>query len=302
MKKLLLFFLFLLPISYAQDFSVGVSPLIIDLGEIEKGSTEAIEFNVITSSTEPFSIYLTPENGLIDFFNKAGYENLVYNYSEQKTDIWITLLDNPVRADPVDQSDGKSKTKKVNLLLNIPRDAENGYHIVNIKPSPEIPSGATGDVGTTIIGVVSVNILFNIQGDAVRAGKILDVVQAPYSKGVAFKTYFKNTGTTTISARVFQDIYDLDNKLAEAQSFRETLAPGETKDFTVSFQLEETLPKKDYTIRTTVDYTTGDVSMNSTMRLEAVYYPTEVKEISIPLWLLALLVIIILIVIYRWVR
>jgi hypothetical protein len=301
MRKILLFFLFLLPISFAQDFSVGVSPLIIDLGTIEKGGTEAIEFNVITGSTEPFFIYMIPENGLLDFFNKAGYEQLIYNYSEQETKTWITLLDNPVRADPVNQSDGKSKTKRVNILLNVPRDAENGYHIVNIKPSPEIPTGATGGGGTTVIGVVSVNILFKLQGDAVRAGKILDVVQIPYSKGVAFKTYFKNTGTMTISARVFQDIYD-GSKIAESQSFEEKLAPGDTKDFTVSFQLEETLPDKEYTIHTTVDYTTEDVSMNSTMKLEAVYYPTGVEEISIPLWLLALLIIIIFVVIYRWVK
>ena len=92
------------------------------------------------------------------------------------------------------------------------------------------------------------------------------------------------------------------SQIAEAQSFQETLAPGETKDFTVSFQLEETLPNKDYTVHTTVDYTTGDVSLNSTMKLEAIYYPTEAEGLSIPIWLLALLVIIIFILIYRWVK
>jgi hypothetical protein len=306
MKKFiaLILFLMLVQASNAQDFSVGVSPLIVNIGELEKGSTSPIKFNLITQSSEPFSIYLDPEEGRIDFFNKVGYTNLVFNYSEQKVASWIRLLDNPVEALAVDPAKPNARsTMEVSALLEIPSDAESGYHVINIKPEPEIPAGGAGEVGTSIIGIVSVNVLFRVQGNVIRNGKILDVVQVPSGKGIAFKTYFKNTGTTTISASASQKIYDSDSEIAEASSTGAVLAPQETKDFLVTFDTNEIDIGKDYTIFTTVDYFTGKTYMNSTMRIEAVpYIPPGTKEIAVPLWVFIVLFVIVLVVVYRWIR
>ena len=106
----------LIQVVHAQDFSVGVSPLLIQLDNLDKGSKTVIKFNLITHSTIPFSVDLEPEDARIDFFSKPAYSNLGYNYSEESTASWAKILENPVSIEAVEDVN-KRNTKEVSFLL-----------------------------------------------------------------------------------------------------------------------------------------------------------------------------------------
>lgn len=306
----ILFFVFsvllLSPISFAAiEFSVGVSPPILDLGEIERGSTKIVKFYLVTPSTEPLLVYLEPEKGNLDFFIRDRYKDLVYNYSEEDVIYWAEFLNNPIELKPGNET---LKTRageirgwrEVGFLLNIPKDAEPGYHILKIKPYPSVPSEVIGQAGARVIAITSVTVLFNVPGDAKREGIILDVTPGNYiGNRLEINTYFQNVGTTTISAKASQNIYKNGKSIANLTSSLEFIKPREVKALK-TFLPTEGISFGDYDVFTTVDYTTGSASKTSTLTIS----PPPVAVVTpvvFPWWIIILIVIVaIAIYIHRW--
>jgi len=296
-------------ISYAAiEFSVGVSPPVVDLGEVEKGSSKIVKLFLVTPSTEPLLIYLEKERGNLDFFGRDQYRNLTFNYSEQDTVSWAEFLKNPIELTPANET---LKTKageikgwrEVDFLLNVPKDAEPGYHITRINPLPTIPSEAIGQTGARVVAITSVTVLFKVPGDSIREGIILDVNPGDYvGDRLEINTHFQNTGTTTISARAYQNVYRNGESIENISSPTEYIKPGEIK-ILKSYLSRDKISVGNYNVFTTVDYTTDYITKNSTMsitsRLPTVTKPTE----EFPYWIIILIVIIIIaIFIYRWYR
>lgn len=290
----------------ALEFSIGVSPPIIDVGSVEQGSTKIVKFYLVTPSTEPLLVYLESEPGSIDFFNRAKYASIVYNYSEENVVSWAEFLKNPIELTPSNET---LKTKggeingwrEISFLLNVPENAEPGYHLMRIKPVPTVPNEVLGQTGARVVAIVGVNVLLNVLGDANRDGFILDVTPGNYiGNKLEIDTYFKNTGTVTISASASQNIYNSDESIANISSSRDLIKPGEVKI------LKSLLPTKgvssgDFDVFTTVSYSTGSVSKNSTITIS----PPAIIALQPQVfpWYIIILIIVILalaIWIYRW--
>ena len=312
--KFFLFFgilLILLPriVSAQTEFSVGVSPSVIDLGTLNEGSTNIVKFFLVTPSAEPLLVNLQPESGNIDFFS-TRYQGLIVNYSEEDTTSWLDLLKNPVELSPSNQTLQTTAGQingwtEINFLINVPANAEPGYHIVKIKPVPSVPSEVLSGAGARVVAVTYVTALFNVPGDPVRQGIILDVNSGNFvGNELEIRTYFQNTGTDTISARAFQTVYDNNGTgIANLTSANDFVKPGET-EVLLSYLPTTGLAIGDYNITTNVGYTTGNVSQNSTITLSA-KPPTTVaaQPEAFPSWILILVLIIIIIVtilIYKW--
>jgi len=303
---LLLGFLFSLIPTNAVDFTVGVSPQVVELGETERGTTKIVKFYLVTPSTEPLLVYLEPERGNIDFFGKDKYKNLIFNYSEEDTVSWIEFLKNPVELAPSNETlktvAGEIRGwREVSFLLNIPNEADPGYHVIKVKPVPSIPSEIVGQAGARVVAITSVSVLFNVPGDAIRDGLILDVTPGNYiGNRLEINTYFQNVGTITIMAKGYHNFFNSNISIINTTSSLETIRPGEVKTLK-SFLPPEAVSFGDYDVYTTVSYTTSQTTKNSTISIP----PPPViivKPEGFPWWLVILVILIIMITIfiYKW--
>ena len=304
-----IFISFFASISFGDTtFAVGVSPPVVNMGEIERGTTNLVKFYIVTVSEEPLLVYLEPENGMLDFFD-SHYNNFIFNYSEEGSSKWVRFLSNPVELKPTNNSlntgyETIKGWKEVDFMLQISKDAEPGYHLIKIRPAPASPSGSSGRIGTMVVAVTSVNILFKIPGDANRKGIILDTVSEGSSSPnqVEINTYFQNTGTVTISAYALQKIYDKNgNFITQISSSKEYLRPNEAKPLK-SFLSLSSVPFGDYDVYTTVDYTTDSAYKNSTVSITSGMMIAKAKAEEFPMWVFIVIIIIIAIIIYRWTR
>jgi hypothetical protein len=288
------------------EFSVGVSPSIVDLGMLSRGSTNIVKFFLVTPSTEPLLVYLNPERGNIDFFATHN-GNLITNFSEEDTSTWVNLLKNPVELTPSNQTlqtvAGQiSGWREVNFLVDVPNNAEPGYHIAKVKPAPSVPSEIVAGAGARVVAVTYVTVLFDVPGDSERQGVILDVNSGGFiGNELEIRTYFQNTGTDTISARAYQSIYKNVTGVSNISSSIEFVKPGETKVL-MSYLPMTGISLDSYDVKTTVSYTTGIASRNSTISISNKPAAIAQQPEAFPLWILIFVFIIILIavLIYRW--
>ncbi|MEM5836759.1 MAG: hypothetical protein QXR09_02970 [Candidatus Aenigmatarchaeota archaeon] len=301
----LMIFLITIQPTLAVDFTVGVSPAVIDLGEVEAGSTKIVKFFLVTPSTEPLLVYLEAEEGNLDFFSRDQYKQLVFNYSEEPTANWVEFLSNPVEIKPSNESlrigAGEIKGwKEISFLLNVPEKAEPGYHLVKVKPLPRVPSEAIGQAGARVVAVTSVSILFKIPGEAKREGVILDVTQGKYfGDRLEINTYFQNTGSVTLSAKAFQSIFNGNELIENLTSPFQFVKPGEVAILKTFLPLNKISPGK-FEVFTTVDFATNSTSKISTLTIEALPIVEKPEEIF-PWWVVILILILLISIgIYKW--
>lgn len=314
MKKLVFFvflfvFLFSLKSSLAAEFSVGVSPSLINLDQISPGTSKPVSFFIVTASDETLLVYLEPSEPLIDFFDNPSYKGYLINYSQEPTSSWVQTFSNPVELKPQGQLNTVGGTVKgwreINFLLNIPDNVEPGYHLVKIFPRPYLPSGSIGQVGVQIAAITPVTMFFRVPGDAIRDGKILDVTTGrQIGNNIELFVHFINTGTVSISAKANEIKIYGKNSTISLSSDTKLIRPGETQVLTSMLSLDG-LEQGEYNVFANVDFITGSTSINSTVRIYPKPFvpPTaEVpKPVEIPLWLLIFIGIIIIgIIVYRY--
>jgi hypothetical protein len=292
-------------LSMADDrLFVGVSPPIVDLGILERGTTNVVKFYAVTVSDQPLVVFLECENGRLDFFNNH-YKDSIFNFSEEDTVSWVKFISNPVELRPQNNSlstdyESIKGWREVSFLLDVPNNAEPGYHLIRVKPNPQETS--TQSTGTMVVAVTSINIIFNVSGEAQRKGVILDTVnEGTGSNTMRMNTYFQNIGTETISAKSTQMVYDKDDRLLkEVVSATKLVKPKEISNLVGIMPLSG-VPLGDYKVLTTVSYTTDSAYKNSTLSITQNSIKAPVKSEDYTIWVFILAIIIIAIVIYRWV-
>jgi hypothetical protein len=297
-------------VSFA-DYSIGVSPGTIDMGNISSGSTKSVDFYLTTPSENSIFLRLDSERGNLNFFSKPQYSGLIYNHSEEDTTPWVKVINNPVEIRPDNEtlrtSGGLFRGKeKISFLIDVPKDAEPGYHIVYIKPVPSTPSDNIGTVGSRVVAVTSLGVIFNVPGNAIRRGAILDTEMGSYSESrLEIKTYFQNTGTMTISANAIQRIYNGSELIQEMYAGEQFVKPKEIKVFTTYLDASK-VAIGDYNAYTIVDYTTGQAERGSIVKVispstAAAFVAGPEGSSLLPLLIIAIIVIF-SIIIYRRIR
>ena len=303
----LLFFALSPLASCAEDrLFVGVSPSVVDLGELEVGTTNLVKFYIVTISENPILVRLEAENGRLDFFDN-NYVDSIFNFSEEDTASWVKFLSNPVELKQQNETlttnyESIRGWREVNFLLEVPRNAEPGYHLIKVRPTPLETSVTKEAVGANVIAITSINVILQVPGDAKREGVILDSTSDYGQNNLEMNTFFKNIGTTTITARAIQRIYDKDSDfVTEIASSKQFVKPNEIKSLN-SFLPLTSLSAGDYQVLTTVSYTTDSAYKNSTIFIspEAILVKPGTEELST--WVFIIIIIIIAIVIYRWIH
>jgi hypothetical protein len=282
-------------ISLSQQYTVGVSPPIIDLGNVNRGETKNVKFYIISPSNEEMLVHLIQYPDNLDFA-RAYNPGAIANYSEEDVSSWIRYFSNPVllkpQPQPLQTSIGKIiNWREISFLLSIPNNAEPGYHSFGIQPEPEFAGQAGGQVGVGIIAVTKVNVIFRVPGEAIRSGEIIDAL----GEGNKVRIFFKNTGTVTMKVIASGEIY-YNNKTYSFSSARETARPNELKEIVafLSEPLEGNLDSK-----ITVDYTSD--KLEKKMVINFVKKPIQLQKPIDLTFLIYIILVIVIILVARWI-
>ena len=257
-----------------SDYTVGISPPYSDIGEIEPGSSKLVNFRILTPSTEPLLIYLEKLDADSGIFHPVPAE-----LSEQSCAEWADIIKNPITIEPMNEPRSYSYA---DLMLNVPPDAEPGYHRIMVRPSVYVPDQNLGMLGSAVVGVTTFSLTFRVPGEALRSVMILDTLKTDQSTDrMEITTYVQNNGTVTLNARVTQRLGNI-----TVPSSTQTLAPQEIKAFTAYLPLEAFESGKVYQAESVADYATGNATMAYDISLEGEIRKQPSGQQAFQLWVL----------------
>ena len=289
-----------------SQISVGVSPPILDLGEINPGESKIARFYIITSSKEKMLVYLGSSKGNINIFKKPQYTDYLKYYSEEDTSSWIEFVDNPMELIYLEKKPENLKNdinleqfREVKFIINVPKNAEPGYHTGFIEMDPVPPQSGKADI--SVKSIVPLTYIFKVKGDAIRSGRIIDIFHYDYSFDRRWvKVLYQNDGTVTTFVNQGKiEIFDDDGKLIlEKPTTGGYVKPNEIFEFD-SFIDPKEIEDGEYNVRVTFDYNSGNVSRDLVLNLgflkgSTVKAVETKKEFKIPWTIIILLVIIII--------
>jgi len=309
MRKIIYFvliisFLVLISKCHAQ-LTVGVSPAVLDLGEIEPGTSKIARFYLVTTSEEKFFVYMKPNKGNIRTFTIDKYKDYINNYSEEDASSWVEFLRNPVEMEePLNKETTKigapiNGAREVIFILKIPEDAEPGYHSGRIDLEPTTFEGAPSMI--SIKAVAPLIFIFKVPGTAIREGKILEISSGDYTPDGRLKLniYFQNTGTITLHATGSAEIWDDRGKLDSMGTNFAGVEPGKIVNF-VGFWSPKNMEIGKYNATARIDYVTGSAFKQSIIDVYKPPTPPIGKvieeEFVFPWWAIILIFIVIVLI------
>jgi len=293
-------------IASAKQFQVGVTPAVINLGEIRPGETKRGSFVITTTSDESFMVDIDVNRGSLDFFN-GRYGYILEEYSEEDASGWVNFLNVPIYLDTETGGSGSGtiRAEQINFIVNVPEDAEPGYHLVEIAPNPEVPSGWSTAVN--IVAITKIHALFMVSGDVKRDGDVLEINARNVGSRTRVDVLFHNTGSVSMFAAAKKiDLYDTEGNLLEnIWSTKTFTRPGEIVKLT-GF-VTEALNPGSYLVTANVSYLTGNVAKETDIWIEGI--PGQAapvpggppQEAAFPWWVLIIAILVFGFIIYRYV-
>lgn len=256
-KYLILAVTLVLLAGFTQAVKVGVYPGVNDLGTVERGQTVSGQIVLINPDGGEVSLSLQHPNPSFYTVRPESYDFVPENASQEDVTDWFSLESREVqlRETRLFQVDGRSVEGNgaVSYILNVPGNAEPGYHRVQVLPDLEKSSGNT--IGTQGISVH--NIVFQVPGRAVRDGEILGFYgQRKTAQTEVVKTVVQNTGSVTATFRVNTRVL-LENRSVDLGGTGKTLSPGEIGVFRRSWDLDGRESGR-YNVSSDVSWSTGD--------------------------------------------
>jgi len=299
----------------ALSISLGIAPSVTDLGDVSAGSKYIVDFYIITDYDSDMSASLKTTPIGSDFLDPArfrgSYRFIPALASEEDITGWMKYIENPVVIKPEKRTyslkDGSYviANKRATAILDIPADAEPGYHAAYIEPRPGISVYGKG-LGTTLIAVARMIVVFNVDGNPARSGAISSFSSQRNDYATEqIKIMFENTGTQTLIAKGTDiRVYDNGKLIGTLTTNFRSVSPGETAELDANWNVVAVDPGQ-YEIRATVSWTTGEAYREGVVDVHpAPARPLPSGEIikipsGFPYWIVIAVVIVIGIIIYR---
>lgn len=306
--SLLLTFSLLLGLSKA--ISLGVAPGVMYVGELERGKEYAVDFYLLTNSDNDLLTSLSFMEGKKALFEKnvtGRYIFIPNEASEEDISDWIKFLRSRMvvssrESFPVRFPDGTivNANEKATFVLDVPDDAEAGYHHFEVVLSPQMPSG-TG-MGVSTIGITRPVFIFKVPGNVERHGTIEGVAGSRSEGRATVDVLFRNSGTVTVSARVSSlDIYNETGYYMDTIKGGFVKVPPKSTGILRVYWFDKDMDKqKTIKVEATVDYITGQVTKEAmvTIPKSEVKPREEIKVEEFPWWIIILVIGLILLYIY----
>ena len=293
-----LFFSLIFILSVNAQLNIGVSPPVLNLGNINPDSSKIARFYLISPSSETILTYMTPVDGKIDWFKNSDFKDYTSNFSEQSVSSCVEFINNPVKLEQTKDEMIKGASE-VTFILKVPKDIEPGYHMGMINLNP---AGPEKKAMFNIKAVVPLTFIFSVPGKAIRDARIIDIVPGDYSgDNLNLKMFVQNIGTVTLqSVNGIIDIFDKDGKkIITLSTSGNRIKPDEVSNFNLLWPVRN-VEEGIYNAKLTFDYSTCIVSKNTTIKVTKISIPTPqvVKEAYVFPWWVILVLIIIFVIAY----
>ena len=249
-----------------QGLQVSIAPSTMDLGDMVPGDSKYIEFFVVSDHDQGLLVDLNKKGVFRSFFNpdkgRWRYNFVAEEASEEDISGWLTLMDSSIVVPPeqqlqyLEQGGAAYANKKAGFFIEVPADAEPGYHAGVISPYPKTGAQGSG-TGLGIIQVAEMTYVVNVLGDAKRDAEIIDVKVSRETPGLAkLNIFIKNKGTVTVS--VIADDVEISGRGIEKnlKSGEVVIEPGSVGNAQVPFSITDMEGK--YAVDVHAEWSTGE--------------------------------------------
>ncbi len=325
-KKLTLALLAVFLASSASAVSIGTVPGIQELGTVERGETVEVNFYVKTNARNEFVLrpeYSRPSN---DFFQPLNRKDRSYDFepeqaSQEDISSWIDWEREEFRVDPSTKRTATTRTGDrisgvqgtVTFDLNVPQDAEPGYHAGYVHMNPDL-----SDSGGTVqnIGLARPMFVFRVPGEATRDLEISDVQGLRAGDSSArVDLVLENTGTVTVGVRPAEfSIFQGASQMDEVNTGTIYVEPGSREVIRQDWGTGGRLEAGEYRIRGTMNYVTGTAFFDQTFDItQFVQIQSSDQNVAgnrtgvpggsggdLPLWLVAMILILLGVLLYSF--
>lgn len=302
-------------IPLAQALSLGAAPGAMDIGELQPGKQYAVDFYLVTNSESDLVTSLSFIESRKTMFerNVTGRYNFIPDEaSEEDMKEWLSFLRNMVvvsnkKSFLVKFRDGTTvnANEKVTIIMNVPKDAEPGYHTFETVLSPDVPTKTGGGAGVAMIGVTRPFFVFKIPGVAKREGTIDGMAGSRMENRAVVDVLFRNTGTVTVSAKISNlNVYDeMGNYVGSYTGGYIKVPPKSTGIVQVVWPDSDIARQKTIKVEATVDYITGQSVKEGmiTIPKSGITAKAAIKAEEFPWWIIILIIGLVLLY-YYWKR
>ncbi|MDI6806418.1 MAG: hypothetical protein QMD14_01215 [Candidatus Aenigmarchaeota archaeon] len=300
---LVLFYIFLSP-ELAHALRVGVAPGSINLGTVERGENVRLTFYILSDTDEKLPLNLEYEE--INPFNIHPEWNLT-ELSEESFEPWINFLEGTRIEIPVTkifyEEIQLAVNKKVDAILNIPANAEPGYHTANIALHPLVPPPAERGARITIITTANLRITFRVDGEVNRDLEVLGFLEKMENPTTLLVTVFvRNKGNVTLLAELSNlKLYDGNKIISSVRGTKSKLKPGEIGNLITRLDARNLEEGKRYNASVTVIHRTGEITKVGSIVVPKYVVIPEVKPPPpvFPWWIVIVVIGVITLIIIR---
>lgn len=262
----------LIVLGAAASFNFGITPSKAEKGVHERGERFFVSFFVVSGSSDSLDVAVDTDDAGVSAFQGIRPEDAA-NFSEEKCSGCVDFLKAGGALQDYEKGGSINQWKPVEFFVDVPEDAEPGYHMLNVHPRPVRSSGG-GSVG--VVSATSFPVIFRVPGKAIRSGKVLGVhTGRTFNDEQNIRTTFYNDGTVTIVARGRITVETTDGNVT-LNAGRRRVAPGKTEGFTGRIDTEElAMHNGTFNAYATVNYATGKDTVATTLSPREPVEPVE---------------------------
>ena len=298
---------------------VSTTPSGINMGEVERGSSNELNFYIDTNAQSVFELNPRVETAPFSTVSSSVSED---NISEKDISDWVEFTQDSFTVNPqtrreytLPNGENTSAVGSISMRLNVPQSrslSEPGYYMFKLRPNPEFGDGGGTGFGSTTMSVALPNVLFRVPGEVERNIRVTNAEALRIgSNSIQIVLQFQNTGTVTTSYESFAlPIKEGDRQVGVVNIPGYDIAPGESIEADVIWNTDQ--EGGVYTLEGPLDYMSGqsyveeDISFTDTPQA-----PRQVDEPeggtqgggddgSFPLWLFMLFLLALSTVMYSF--
>nr|EGQ40695.1 MAG: hypothetical protein J07AB56_14250 [Candidatus Nanosalinarum sp. J07AB56] len=255
--------------------SVGVAPGDQNLGTVERGeSIQSAIYLSVSGEDERFIVEPEVQDASSTRLVELGDADFVNYSSEESTpekwNSWVDFNESRQVVDPSTtvRAGGRSFEGIIPFTIDVPRDAEPGWHAGSIPINPRFASeGTSGSV--SIQALVDPIVLFRVPGDVRREFEVTETrgARTATNEGLALVT-IRNTGTVSSSLGGFSlnIVSPAGGTTQTRRTNGEVLEPGETHTFTGAWSQEQ-LPAGNYEAQVFVNHMSGGFAISESLQI-----------------------------------
>ncbi len=301
---------FIILFSQVKALSLGAAPGVMEIGKLDRGKSYAVDFYLLTNSKKDMITTLGFREGKKSMYDKnvtGRYTFIPAEASEESIEDWIDFIRSKIVVSDMDSfqvrfPDGTiiNANEKATFTLDVPEDAEPGYHSFEVVLTPKLSGGSGSGVST--IGVTRPVFIFQIPGKATRSGVIEGMAGSRTENKAEVDVLFRNTGTVTISARVSSlKVYNETGHYIGTYTGNYVKIPPKSTGILKVYWIDKNRNKqKTIKVEATVDYLTGEVTKEGMVTIPRTGVTTRILESKedFPWWIIILIIGVILLYLY----